>query len=66
MTVPAAETVSLRQVLEHSHDMEPGGLSRDHSNRRKSSKEIEMVKSSLHTKSRALSDLVNYIGKSSK
>ena len=59
------ENVSLRQVLENNY--EQGLLTRENSRekssdkKRKSSKEIEMVQTSILTKSRALSDLVNYI-----
>ena len=55
----------MRQVLENNY--EQGPLTRENSgekcsdNKRKSSKEIEMVQTSILTKSRALSELVNYI-----
>ena len=55
----------MRQVLENNYGQ--GLLTRENSkekssdNKRKSSKEMEMVQISILTKSRALSDLVNYI-----
>ena len=55
----------MRQVLENNYGQGP--LTRENSkekssdNKRKSSKEMEMVQISILTKSRALSDLVNYI-----
>ena len=57
LPVPPADSVSLRQVLENNYEREQA----DESNTRISSKEIEMIKTSLLTKSRALSDLVNYV-----
>ena len=55
----------MRQVLENNYEV--GLLSRENSKeqasdqKRKFSKEMEMVQISILTKSRALSDLVNYI-----